>query len=77
MLQAHLLVLDISPKNSLGSQAVDVLASCRKPNLQIQYEEVCRSYQAIADFRAKLIGLLPLASGAGIFLLLNDALVFA
>lgn len=40
MLQANLLVLDISPKNSLGSQAVDVLASCRKPNLQIQYESV-------------------------------------
>jgi hypothetical protein len=51
MLQANLLALDHSPKNGLGNQAVDVLASCRKPNLQIQFEsvrEARRSYRAIA-----------------------------
>ncbi len=36
------------------------------------YEQLCTSYRAIDDFRAKLLGLLPLATGAGIFLLVND-----
>ena len=39
------------------------------------YKELCSSYHKIDDFRAMLLGLLPLASGAGIFLLLSDALV--
>ncbi len=38
------------------------------------YKEVCAGYHAIADFRAKLLGLLPLASAGGIFFLLSDAL---
>ena len=38
------------------------------------YQEVCRSYHAVDDFRAKLLGFLPLASG-GAFLLLGDALL--
>ena len=33
--------------------------------LQKQYEEVCRSFRAIDEFRAKLMGFLPLASGVG------------
>lgn len=33
------------------------------------YEEVCRSYHAIDDFRMKLLGLLPLASLIGLILL--------
>jgi hypothetical protein len=37
---------------------------------QLAYQEVCRSYHTIADFRAKLLGLLPFAS-AGVFLLLD------
>lgn len=41
--------------------------------LRCEYEEVSRSHQAIADFRAKLLALLPLASGTGIFLLLRQA----
>lgn len=41
--------------------------------LRTAYQEVCKSYHAIADFRAKLLGLLPLASGAGIFLLLESS----
>jgi hypothetical protein len=36
------------------------------------YQEVCKSYHAIDTFRAKLLGLLPLASGTGIFLLLGN-----
>jgi hypothetical protein len=40
-------------------------------NLRTVYQELCTSYHGIADFRAKLLGLLPLASGAGIFLLLE------
>ena len=40
-------------------------------NLRIEYREVCQNHRAITDFRAKLLTLLPLASGAGIFLLLR------
>src|SRR5438105_5719784 len=36
-----------------------------------EYQEVCSSHQAITDFRGKLLGLLPVATGAGIFLLLD------
>jgi hypothetical protein len=35
------------------------------------YHEICTSYHAIDTFRARLLGLLPLASGTGIFLLLG------
>jgi hypothetical protein len=35
------------------------------------YERVCEGYQAIDDFRMKLLGLLPVATGTGVFLLLN------
>jgi hypothetical protein len=37
--------------------------------LKDAYQQVCTSYHKIDDFRATLLGLLPLASGAGIFLL--------
>jgi hypothetical protein len=37
------------------------------------YEELCQTYRAIDDFRAKLLGLLPLASIGGVFLLLSNA----
>ena len=43
--------------------------------LKSVYDQLCTSYRAIDDFRAKLLGFLPLASGAGVFLLLNDALI--
>ena len=35
------------------------------------YEQVCVSYHAVDDFRTKLLGLLPIATGAGVFSLLN------
>jgi hypothetical protein len=41
-------------------------------NLRLAYQELCKSYQAIVDFRAKLLGFLPLASGAGFFALLGQ-----
>jgi predicted membrane channel-forming protein YqfA (hemolysin III family) len=37
------------------------------------YQAICTSYHAINDWRAKLLGFLPLASGAGIFFLLNSS----
>lgn len=40
--------------------------------LSVVYEQLCATYHAIRDFRAKLLGLLPLASGGGIFLLLMN-----
>lgn len=39
------------------------------------YKELCSSYRAIDDFRAKLLAFLPIATGGGIFLLLNKDLV--
>lgn len=41
-------------------------------NLRAVYQELCTSYRAIDDFRTKLLGFLPLATGAGI-VLLTDA----
>lgn len=43
-------------------------------NLRMAYQEVCKSYHATNDFRARLLGLLPLVSGVGIFFLLSDTL---
>ena len=40
-------------------------------NLRLAYQEVCKSYQGIVDFRAKLLGFLPLASGAGAYAVLS------
>jgi len=42
------------------------------PDLIKVYDLLCQSYRAIDDFRAKLLGFLPLASAGGAFLLLND-----
>jgi hypothetical protein len=39
--------------------------------LRLEYSEVCKRHEAIKEFRAKLLALLPLASGAGVFLLLS------
>jgi hypothetical protein len=43
-----------------------------RETLRLAYSEVCKAHQGIADFRAKLLALLPAASGAGIFLVLRD-----
>lgn len=41
-------------------------------NLRAVYQETCKSYHAIDDFRAKLLGVLPLVSGGGLVVLLKD-----
>ena len=43
----------------------------REKILLAEYAEVCTSHAGITDFRAKLLALLPIASGAGIALLQN------
>lgn len=42
----------------------------RSDDIHVAYQEVCKSLNVIDDFRARLLALLPLSSGAGIFLLL-------
>lgn len=44
----------------------------KRLDLALIYTQLCESYRAIDEFRAKLLGYLPLASGAGIFILVND-----
>ena len=44
------------------------------PDYATLYQQLCDSYRAIDDFRAKLLALLPFASAAGVFLLLDDKL---
>jgi hypothetical protein len=41
--------------------------------LELAYTRVCDSYESIFEFRAKLLALLPLATGTGAFLLLERA----
>jgi hypothetical protein len=48
------------------------LKALKHEDLRTAYQEVCKSYHAIDDFRAKLLGFLPLVSGTGIFFLLNE-----
>jgi hypothetical protein len=38
---------------------------------RLLYERVCESYHAVDDFRMKLLSLLPIATGSGVFLLLS------
>jgi hypothetical protein len=45
----------------------------REKLLLAEYQEVCKSHAVITDFRAKLLALLPIASGTGIGLLLMRA----
>jgi hypothetical protein len=43
----------------------------RKEALQLAYKQAATSYEAITQFRGALLGLLPLATGIGAFLLLR------
>lgn len=47
------------------------MAEGTNPNLAQVYQQLCESYRAIDDMRMKLLAALPLATGTGIFLLLN------
>jgi hypothetical protein len=52
----------------------ETLDSARDARLLKAYDEVCRSYHAIDEFRTKLLGILPISSLAGILLLGKDNL---
>lgn len=41
-------------------------------SIKTAYERICASHDQIADFRARLLALLPIVSGAGIFFLFSD-----
>jgi hypothetical protein len=41
----------------------------RSQGLSVAYNQLCTSYHAIDDFRAKLLGFLPLVTGGGLVLL--------
>jgi hypothetical protein len=47
------------------------MTSVPRESAQEQYDRLCDSYHAIDDFRMKLLGLLPVATGTGVFLLLS------
>jgi|LakMenE01Jun11ns_1017448.scaffolds.fasta_scaffold9731282_1 hypothetical protein len=42
-------------------------------NHHLGYIELCATYHRLKNFRATLLGLLPLATGAGVFATLKDA----
>jgi hypothetical protein len=47
------------------------VADERATTLRTLYQEICQTHNSIADFRGKLLTLLPIASGASVFLLLG------
>ncbi len=47
------------------------VAGDKSGNLNIAYEQLCKSHDSIDSFRTTLLHLLPVASAGGIFLLLN------
>jgi hypothetical protein len=58
----------MADENQIDTDVYKELCNSRRD----AYKELCNSYRAIDDFRTKLLGLLPLASGAGIFFLVTD-----
>ena len=56
-----------------ADQLLPKLEALEDEDLRTVYQELCKAYHAIDDFRTKLLGFLPLVSGVGIFFLLNDA----
>jgi hypothetical protein len=51
-----------------GAHAGPKQSSVAHEVLRDQYGEICKSHAGITDFRAKLLSLLPIASGAGLIL---------
>jgi hypothetical protein len=49
----------------------EILKKEHNEMLRIEYKEVSQSHRAITDFRGKLLALLPIATGTGLFLLLK------
>ena len=50
----------------------DPIEKMKNPNYLDTYKELCNSYHAIDDFRAKLLALLPFATGVGAVFLLGN-----
>jgi hypothetical protein len=42
-------------------------------NLRTGYDQLCHTYRAIDDFRAKLLGFLPVVTGGGLLLVERKA----
>jgi hypothetical protein len=61
-----------TPNNGVDDMNSQAEPDKKSDALRIAYQEVCNSYHRIDDFRAKLLGLLPLASAGGVFLLLRN-----
>lgn len=66
--------LVVDKGGSSDASVVDLKPEQRIEILLAAYGEVCNSYHAIDDFRTKLLGILPIASLAGILLLGKDNL---
>lgn len=47
------------------------MALVSSESVKALYDHVCESYHGIDDLRMKLLGLLPVATGTGVFLLLS------
>jgi hypothetical protein len=45
------------------------LGQVGETNLRTAYDQLCVTYRAIDDFRARLLGFLPVATGGGLLLL--------
>ncbi len=61
--------------SSSGLGPSDLADNKRTDRLLAAYAEVCTSYHAVDDFRAKLLGILPIASLAGILLISNETVI--
>jgi hypothetical protein len=58
-------------REKLDRVALDELKPADRAQILLaEYQEICKSHAGITDFRAKLLALLPIASGTGIGLLL-------
>lgn len=47
-------------------------SDARGEALRLSYQQICASYHGITEFRGRLLTLLPLATGTGVFLLLQQ-----
>jgi hypothetical protein len=52
-----------------AGEVVNVADTAGPADLKTAYDQLCTSYRAIDDFRAKLLGFLPLVTGGGLILL--------
>src|SRR3954447_25488653 len=62
------MTFDSSHPNRRGTDAAK-----KAESVHLVYREICASHSAIADFRAKLLALLPIASAGGMALLLDGS----